>query len=104
MIKINGVRWKLLQVSPSNPVLQMPNGSLALGCCNSINHIIYICKDLHETDLEEALIHEFTHAVIESYNIILTSREEETVVTLISSYGQEIAKLVQKALENKQEV
>lgn len=95
MIKINGIRWRLLQVSPSNPALQTPNGNLALGCCDSTNHTIYIRKDLHDKKVKEVLLHEITHAVIYSYNIELTPTKEEDIVSIISSFGLEIIKLTQ---------
>ena len=98
MIKINGIRWRLVKVSPSNPALRMPNDSLALGCCDIDNHTIYVRKDLHDIKMKEVLVHEITHAVIYSYGIELTTKEEETIVSIISSHGTEIAKLIQKAL------
>lgn len=98
MIKINGIRWRLVKVSPSNPALRMPNDSLALGCCDTDSHTIYIDKKLQDRELKEVLTHEITHAIIYSYGIELTTKEEETIVSIISSHGTEIAKLVQKAL------
>lgn len=103
MIKINGIRWRLVKVSPSNPALQTPKGNLALGCCDSTNHTIYIRKDLHDKKLKEVLLHEMTHAVIYSYDIQLTTTEEENIASIISSSGLEIIKLTQQALEQKQE-
>lgn len=97
MIIINGIRWDLLLVPPSNPALQMPHGKQALGCCDNFTHIIYINKELSKRKIKEVLRHEITHAVIYSHNISLTPREEETVVEVVTKYGRKINGLTNKA-------
>lgn len=97
MIVINGIRWDIILVSPSNPKLQMPNNKQALGCCDNFSHIIYINRDLEGKKMKEVLRHEITHAVIYGYNISLTPREEETVVEIVTNYGRKINRLVNRA-------
>lgn len=97
MIIINGIRWNLALVPSFNPVLLTPEGKQALGCCDNFFHIIYINKELPKRKIKKVICHEITHAVIYSYNIALTPREEETVVEVITNYGRKINRLTNKA-------
>lgn len=100
MIIINGVEWQIKFVSPFNPHLYTSSGTKALGCCDSYNKIIYISKFLNPIQLKIVLRHELTHAVIYSYDISMTKREEEKVAQVISYYGEEIIDLT-KEIYNK---
>lgn len=93
MITINGLNWGIRFVSPFNPNLHTSFGDQALGCCDNEKRIIYIAKGLSPIELKVVLYHELTHAVIFSYDIFMTKREEEKVAELISYYGDEINSL-----------
>ena len=43
--------------------------------------------------IKKVLCHEIVHAVMYSYHVDLSHREEEMVADLISSYGDEIMRL-----------
>lgn len=103
MIIINGIRWDLLLVDPSNTKLQIPNGKRAFGCCDNFTHILYISKNLNKKALKKVLRHEITHAFIYSHNILLTPKEEETVVEIVTNYGQQINKIANRAYKQIKE-
>jgi hypothetical protein len=93
MISINGKRWRVRLVSPSNPFLITNRGTLALGCCDKLTQTIYISNALSKTMIKKVLCHELVHAFMCSYNIILNYQEEELVADLIATYGDEIIAL-----------
>lgn len=96
MIVINGVEWQIKFVSPFNSHLYISSKFKALGCCDSYDKIIYISKFLNPIQLKIVLRHELTHAIIYSYDISMTKREEEKVAQVISYYGEEIIDLTKK--------
>lgn len=93
MITINGLNWGIHFVSPFNSNLHTSSGDQALGCCDNEKRIIYIAKGLNPIELKVVLYHELTHAIIFSYDISMSKREEEKVAGLISYYGDEINSL-----------
>lgn len=97
MIIINGARWNVVLVPPSSSMLLTPNNKQAFGCCDNFSHTIYINKELPRRKIKEVICHEITHAVIYSNDILLTSREEEAVVEVITKYGRKINRLTNKA-------
>lgn len=97
MIRINGIRWKIRIVSPSNPQLFTPEGQPAFGCCNNIDKTIYISNKLDRKKLKQVLCHEIVHAVMYSYQVGLTYQEEENVANLIMTYGEEIIDLTNQS-------
>ena len=90
MININGEEWKIVMVSPFDPVLQRSDKSYTLGVCDDIAKSIFINKELNQKYIEKVLCHELTHAAMFSYNIELTIEQEEILADLIATYGQEI--------------
>lgn len=93
MIVINGVEWQIKFVSPFNPHLHTSSNSQALGCCDSYDKVIYINKILNPIQLKIVLRHELTHAIIYSYDINMSRKEEERLAHFISYYGEEIVDL-----------
>ena len=90
MIRINGIEWRVLMVSPTHPYLQRSDGVAVLGCCDSESLAIYIDDTLNNFYLKKVLCHELTHAAMFSYQIDLSYEQEEVVADLIATYGQEI--------------
>ena len=90
---INGVRWRVRFVSPSHPMLLTPWRTHAYGACDKTTQSIYIDKTLQKWKIKETLCHEIVHAVMFSYDIDLSYKEEEIVAELVSYYGDEIIKL-----------
>ena len=90
MFKLNGFEWRVFLVSPSQPLLIKPDGSLAIGVCDKETQKIYINDMLNDMELKLVLCHEIVHAAMFSYDIRLDYQEEEVVAVLISNYGEEI--------------
>ena len=96
MFLINNVYWKLSIVPPDFPLLQRPNGSYAIGSCDSLMRTIYINEDIHGDLLKKVLCHEITHAAMFSYRVDLSIDQQELVADLISTYGDEIIYITNK--------
>lgn len=103
MIIINGMRWSLLAVDPSHTALQMPDGKQAFGCCDNFTHIIYFSTALSKKNLKKVLKHEITHAFLYSHEILLSPKEEETVVEIITNYSNQINKIANRAYKQIKE-
>jgi len=100
MFKINGVIWHIFIVPPDHPELIKPNGRKAIGCCNSINHTIYISSTVNTNTLfVQVICHEVTHAVIASYGIALPEEEEEFLASFVTVFGPEIFKVVNQLIK-----
>ena len=87
---INGVRWRVLLVSPAHPLLLTPWKTHALGVCDKVTQTICVDETLSPQLLKEVLCHEIVHAFMFSYMIDLSYSEEELVAELMSQYGEEI--------------
>ena len=87
---VNGVKWRVLLVSPSHPMLLTPHQTHALGVCDKVTQTIYIDETLHSYKLKEVLCHEIVHAFMFSYMADLSYDEEEMVAELMSKYGDNI--------------
>lgn len=90
MFFINGVLWRIVDVSPAHPILRRPNGGFSVGACDSRTKTIYINSRVKGAFRKKVLCHEVTHAAMFSYNVILTERQEELVAELIATFGNEI--------------
>lgn len=101
MIMINGIEWTIRFVSPFNSNLHTSSGKQALGCCDNKNRIIYISKLLNPIELKIVLRHELTHAIIYSYDIHMSRKEEEKVAHIVSYYGEEIIDLTNQIANSK---
>lgn len=101
MITINGIRWRIRFVSPSNSNLITSSGKQALGCCDNERKIIYVSRMLNPIELKIVLRHELTHAIIYSYDIYMSRKEEEKVAHVVSYYGEEIIKLTNQIIKSK---
>lgn len=80
----------ILLVSPNHPSLYRSDGSLTIGACDDETKTIYVNDMLNDTMLFKVLCHEITHAAMFSYNILLTTDQEELLADLIATYGSEI--------------
>lgn len=77
MITINGVRWKVLLVSPFHTKLFRRNGSRSVGVCDNYTKTIYISWDLNQNEIERVLKHELFHAILFSNNVQIDLDVEE---------------------------
>lgn len=96
MFTINDEEWAVHLVSPNHPMLQRLNGEYTLGSCSDDNKTIYVNDMLNEYMLRKVLCHEITHAAMFSYNILLTSDQEELLADLLATYGDEIISITNR--------
>ena len=88
MISINGIRWRILLVSPNHPALCRDDGyTFALGCCDSNLKTIFINDSVDCEYMKKILCHELVHACMYSYDVPLDYYQEEVVADLIATYG-----------------
>lgn len=91
MVNINGEVWRVLLVSPNHHQLWREDEKrYAIGVCDDDLKTIYIKDGLPDSYFKKVLAHELTHAAMFSYNVKLTTEQEELVADLIATYGQEI--------------
>lgn len=101
MIKINGVKWRVLLVPPFHPGLYKNGNIFALGCCDFSSQIIYISKDVRHKHLKKVICHELVHAIVFSYGIEMDAESEEIMANLIASHGQEILDMADKIIKRE---
>lgn len=99
MFEINGERWEVFLVDPSNSALLMPNGAFALGVCNDLTKTICINDTVEGELFEQVLCHELVHAAMFAYNVRLDYQEEELIAEIISVFGEEIIDLTNRLFE-----
>ena len=90
MFNFNGENWGIVVVPQFSPQLQRSDGSYTIGVCDDREKLIYIADDLPYVLLKNVLSHEIAHAAMFSYNIYMDIEQEELVVDLIATYGEEI--------------
>lgn len=87
---VNNIRWHVIQVPPTHPMLLNDAGNFTLGCCNNNYKTIYIAQGLGWEKFKKVLCHEITHAAMYSYQIWLTEDQEELIADILSTYGDEV--------------
>ena len=80
---INGLRWIIKFVPPSDPILETPWRTRAFGVCDKLTQIIYIDNTLSHSETKTVLSHELVHAIIFSYRVNLSYDEEEMIAGLV---------------------
>ena len=90
MINFNGEVWRVILVSPNDPMLLRLDGTWTIGACDDDLKTIYISENLDDFMIRKVLSHELTHAAMFSYNVELTLDQEELFADLIATYGREI--------------
>ena len=93
---INGQVWWLKIVPPTYPTLLTSSGDFTLGCCDNNTKLIYIADGLDDRKFKKVLCHELTHAAMFSYDVVLTTDQEELLADIISTYGNEIVYITNK--------
>lgn len=87
---INGIVWDIVLVEPNSRHLYTSYGTITLGCCDNLRHIIYINKRLNIDMFYRVLIHEISHACLESYGVEINEEQEEEFCQLMERYGNTI--------------
>lgn len=99
MFQINGIKWYIKWVHPSNNILLRKDGSYALGVCDNETKTISLSDQLKGSMLKKVLTHEVVHAAMFSYNVYLTLEQEEILADIISTYGEEIINITNKVFK-----
>lgn len=78
MFKINGIKWRVLLVSPFHPKLGKSIGSTT--------RTIYINNELSQSKFKKVLCYEIAHTAMFSYKMKLTYEQEELFAEIIANY------------------
>ena len=84
-IKINNFDYKIIFVKEKDDRLLM-NNSYHSGITDFIKKEIYIQEDLPEQSMTYTLMHELTHAVIDSYGMLQVEWNDEIVADFVAIY------------------
>ncbi len=96
---INGISWQVRIVPPTYPILLMNYDYFTLGCCDIPTKTIYIADGLNEVKFYKVLAHEIVHAAMYSYEVLLTTDQEELLADIFSTYGAEIISVTNKVFK-----
>ena len=90
-IKVNGIRYDVIQVDPMAIVL---SSGKQYGACALFEKKIYLANNIRRDVFKQVLIHEIIHAVIYEYGIKEDKDEttwtEEDLCVFFQHYGEEI--------------
>lgn len=98
-IKINNNTYKIFFVNSNSEKLQMEDGEFHSGTIDFYKKEIYIADDLNQDTLRYTLIHELTHAVIDSYGFLQVDWNDEVVADFMANYIPNIADFLNKIEE-----
>lgn len=90
MFRLNNDRWSIKFVQSFDPILKTNDDKYTIGICDDQTKTIYLNDQLKGKQLKKVLCHEIVHCAMFSYNVFLTSEQEELLADLIATYGEEI--------------
>ena len=99
-IKINNFDYKIILVKEKDDRLLM-NDSYHSGITDFIKKEIYIREDLPEQTLTYTLMHELTHAIIDSFGMLQVEWNDEIVADFVAIYLPVFTD-ISKQMENQQ--
>lgn len=67
---MNGDRWIVRFVSPTNRILVDRTGTLTVGVTNPVDRTVYLSNALHGNFLTRVTLHELAHAMMISYGYL----------------------------------
>ena len=83
ILRINGEYWKLLFVSPNDPILYIGNG-FTLGVTIPAWHRIYIANNLNGDKARLVISHEVAHAEFASRGLFVPIYIEEVLADIVA--------------------
>ena len=101
-LKIHKNTYNMCFVNPDNENLRMDDGEYHSGVTNFITKEIYINNTLLGDSLRYTLLHELTHAIIDSYGFLQVEWNDEIVADFMANYTVVLLELVEK-IENYSE-
>ena len=99
MIKVNGITWRIVYVSPLSDKLMREDGSYTIGMTDNYTKCIYLSNELEGKMLYKVLSHELVHCASFSYDCKIDTDTEEIIADFISLYGKEIVENAQIIFE-----
>lgn len=91
---INGIEWNVYKVPAYSYMLRRSDNSLTVGMCDFSKCSIFLCDKLKGPFLRKVFLHEVCHSAIFSYDIEMDIQQEEFLCDFISTYGDEIFRIV----------
>lgn len=108
---MNGDLWHVRFTSPQNPVLVDRTHTLTVAVTDPETMTIYLADNLYGGFLQKVLIHELSHAVMYSYDLVSEIHRmckkkywipmEEFCANLIANYGSEVFGIAYSVLGNQ---
>lgn len=87
---MNGYVWQVKIVQANSNDLCRSDGTITVGVTDSSQLTIYLSNRLRGAFLRKVMLHEFTHALMFSYDYRLTLQEEEFVCDFLASNTDEV--------------
>lgn len=92
--EVNGVKWKIVFVSPHDRCLTRSDGSRTVGMTDGNKNIVCISNMLRGAFLRRVVAHELCHVFCIAHNVYMPIDEEERLADWISLYGTELVYLL----------
>lgn len=99
-VKIKDYDYEIVEEEDGNNVY-IDGEEMRLGLCDFINQKIYIHKNIRRERKYKTLVHELTHAFLESYGFIQESYDEEQLCEIMALYSNEINDICDKYFEQR---
>lgn len=104
-VKIKKHQYKIIECGKDDELFYKDNELLRYGQCDYVNQTIKIFKDSPYPRKRETLIHELTHAFLNSYLEsfqIKDKYDQEDICCFVSSYSEEIIEITNKYFKKKE--
>lgn len=92
-VMINGSKWRLRLVRPTNKYLQRSDGSWTIGMTDGRTKTIYVADNLSDYMEDRVILHELTHAHSIEYGYSIPIDIEEMICDFMSLHGRSIVYL-----------
>lgn len=103
-IKINNNNYKIYEVPPDSEELKMKDGEYHSGITDFYKKEIYIADNLSDDAKRYTLIHELTHALIDSYGFLQVEWNDEIVADFMGNYFLNIYDILSKLSEGEKKI
>ena len=91
VIELNNNRYAVKIVKYDDENLLMDDGDYHFGVTDFKDKIIYIADNLSNSAFKNTLLHEITHAVIDSFGFLQVEWNDEIVADFMANYSTMIA-------------
>lgn len=105
---VNGDLWRVVRVSPGDPLLVDRTGTPRVATADPGDHVIRVSSKVLPPLLDRVVLHEVAHAVTMSHGLLGSIHEavpevlwvpvEEWAVQLVENYGMEAVALASEVL------